>query len=61
MSFGFNIIPITFGCAAMCRAVLYTLRSRLLVYSTGSGVIRLQGVLSRFCVRLLCFVQAKNT
>ena len=38
----------TFGCVAMCRAVLFILRSRLLVYSTGSGVNRVQVVLSGF-------------
>ena len=34
--------------------------SRLLVYSARSGVIRVQVVLSRFSMRLLCFVQAKT-
>ena len=33
-------------------------RSRLLLYSTGSGVNRVQVVMSGFCVRLFCFVQA---
>ena len=45
---------------AMDNAVLFILRSRLLLYSTGSGVNRLQVVLSGFSVRLLCFVQAKT-
>ena len=36
-------------------AVLFILRSRLLLYSAGSGV---QVVLSGFNVRLLCFAQA---
>ena len=37
-------------------AVLFILRSRLLL----SGVNRVQVVLSRFSVRLFCFVQAKS-
>ena len=48
----------TFGCVAMGSAVLFILRSRLLLYSTGSGVNRVQVVLSRFSVRLLYFFQA---
>ena len=32
----------------------------MLVYSVGSGVTRVQVVLSGFSVRLLCFVQAKR-
>ena len=35
-------------------------RSRLLLYSAGSGVNRVQVVLSGFSVRLFCFVQAKT-
>ena len=35
-------------------------RSRLLVYSAGSGVNRVQVVLSGFSMRLFCFVQ-ENT
>ena len=41
-------------------AVLFILRFRLLVYYTGSGVNRVQVVLSGFSVKLLCFVQAKK-
>ena len=41
----------------MCSAVLFILRSRLLLYFAGSGVNRVQLVLSGFSVRLLCFVQ----
>ena len=44
----------------MGSAVLYILRSRLLLYSAGSGVNRVQVVLAGFSVRLLCFVQAKT-
>ena len=43
----------------MGSAVLFILRSRLLLYSAGSGVNRVQVVLSGFSVRLFCFVQAK--
>ena len=60
VSFGSKIRPITFGCVSMGSAVLFMLRSRLLVYSAGSEVNREQVGLSGFCVRLLCFVQAKN-
>ena len=35
-------------------------RSRLLVYSVGSGVNRVQVVLSGFSIRLFYFVQAKT-
>ena len=44
----------------MGSAVLFILRSRLLVYSTGSGMNRVQVVLSGFSVRLLCLFQAKT-
>ena len=40
--------------------MLFILRSRLLLYSAGSGVNRVQVVLSGFSVRLFCFVQAKT-
>ena len=57
--FGSKVRPITFWCVAIGSAVLFTFRSRLLLYSARSGVNRLQVVLSRFSVRLFCFVQAK--
>ena len=41
-------------------AVLFILRSQLLLYSTGSGVNRVQVVLSGLSVRLFCFAQAKT-
>ena len=41
----------------MGSAVLFIFRSRLLLYSAGSGVNRVQVVLSGFSVRLFCFVQ----
>ena len=43
-----------FGCLAMGSAVLFILRSRLLLYSAGSGVNRVQVVLSGFSIRLFC-------
>ena len=45
---------------AMGSAVLGILMSRLLVYSAGSGLNKVQVVLSGFSVRLLCFFQAKT-
>ena len=60
VSFGCKVRPRTSGCVAMGSAVLYILRSRLLVYSAGSGVNRVQVVSSGFSVRLFCFIQAKN-
>ena len=37
----------SFGCVTIRSAVLFILRSRLLLYSTGAGVNRVQVVLSR--------------
>ena len=59
-SFGSKVRPRTFGCVAMRSAVLFIFRSILLLYSAGSGVNRVQVVLSGFSVRLFCFVQAKT-
>ena len=59
VSFGSKIRLSIFRCVAMGSAVLFILRSRLLLYSAGSGVNRVQVVLSEFSVRLFCFVQAK--
>ena len=50
MSLGSKGRPRTFGCASMDSAVLFILRSRLLLYSAGSGVNRVQVVLYGFCV-----------
>ena len=50
----------TFGCVAMRSAVLFILRSRLLLYSAGSGVNRVQVVLSGFSKGFFCFVQTKT-
>ena len=58
VSFGSKVRPRTFWCVAMGSAVLCFFRSRLLVYFAGSGVNRVQVVLSGFSMRLFCFVQA---
>ena len=50
----------TFGFVAMGSALLFIVRFRLLVYSAGSGVNRVQVVLSGFSMRLFCFVHAKT-
>ena len=60
VSFGSKVRPRTFGCVAMGSALLFIVRSRLLVYSAGSGVNRVQVVLSGFNKRLFCCVQAKT-
>ena len=60
VSFGSKVRPRTFGCVAMGSALLFIVRSRLLVYSAGSGVNRVQVVLSGFNKRLFCFVQAPS-
>ena len=60
VSFGSKVRPRTFGCVAMGSALLFIVRSRLLVYSAGSGVNRVQVVLSGFSKRLFCFLQAKT-
>ena len=44
----------------MGSAVLFISRSRLPLYSAGSGVNRVQVVLSGFSVRLFCFVYEKT-
>ena len=59
VSFGSKVRPRTFGCVAMGSAVLFILRSRLLLYSAGSGVNKVQVVLSGFSVRVL-FYPGKN-
>ena len=60
VSFGSKVRPRAFGCVAIGNAVLFILRIRLLLYSAGCGVTRVQVVLSGFSVRLLCFVQVKT-
>ena len=54
VSFGSKVRPRTFGCVAMGSALLFIVRSRLLVYSAGYGVNRVQVVLSGFSKRLFC-------
>ena len=44
----------------MGSALFCIFRSRLLVCSAGSGVNRVQVVLSEFSMRLFCLVQAKT-
>ena len=44
----------------MGSALLFILRSRLLVYSAGCDVNRMLVILSGFSMRLFCFVQAKT-
>ena len=58
VNFGSTVRPRTFGCVAMGSAMLFILRSILLVYFAVSGVNRVQVVLSGFSVRLLCFIKA---
>ena len=60
VSFGSKVRPKTFGCTPMCSAVLFILRSRLLLYTAESGVNRVKVVLSGFSVRLFCCVQGKT-
>ena len=60
VSFGSKERPRIFGCVAMGSAVLFIYRSRLILYSVGSGVNRVQVVLSGFSVRLISFVQEKT-
>ena len=59
VSLGSKERPRPFEFVTMGSAVLLILRSKLLLYSAGSGVNRVQVVLSGFSVRLFCFVQAK--
>ena len=59
VSFGSMVRPRTCGCVAMGSALLCIIRSRLLVYSAGSGVNRVQVVLFGITMRLFCFVRQK--
>ena len=60
VSFGSKVRPRIFGCVAMDSVLLFIVRFRLLVYFAGSGVNRVQVVLSGFNKRLFYFVQAKT-
>ena len=42
VSYGSKVRPRTFGCVAMHSAVLFIFRSRLFLYSAGSGVNRVR-------------------
>ena len=44
-SFESKVRSRTYGCVSMRSAVLFIFRSRLLLYSTGSGVNRVQVVM----------------
>ena len=57
VSFGSKVRPRTFEWVAMGSEVLFIMRSRLLLYSAGSGVSRVHVVLSGFSVR--CFVLSR--
>ena len=46
VSFGSKVGPRTFGCVGLRSAVLFNFRYRLLLYAVGSGVNRVQVVLS---------------
>ena len=52
LSFGSKVRPRTFACIVMGSTVLFILKSRLLLNSAGSGVNRVQVVLSEFCVKI---------
>ena len=60
VTFGSKVRPRTFGCVAMGSALLVIVRSRLLVYSAGSGVNRVQVVLSGFSKSFILFCPGKN-
>ena len=47
--------PSCFGCVAIAQCSVVYFRSRLLLYSAGSGANRVQVVLSGFSVRF-CFI-----
>ena len=56
-----TVRPSTFGCFSMGRALLCICKSRLLIYSAGSGMNIVQVVLSGVSIRLFCFVQEKTS
>ena len=59
VSFVSKVRPKTFGCVAMDGAVLFILRSRLLLYSAGSGVKSASCYVWIKC-EIDCFVLAKT-
>ena len=61
MSFGSKVRPRIFGCVAMGSAVLFISRSKLLLYSAGSGMNRVQVVLFRFlCCNHACLCRCDS-
>ena len=60
VSFGSKVRSRTFGCIAMGSALLFIVRSRLLVYSAGSGVNRVQVVLCGYTVYTSPSLSSKN-
>ena len=58
VSFGCKVRPRTFRCVVMGSALLFIVMSRLLVYSAGSSVNRVEVVLSGFSMRF--FFSGKN-
>ena len=60
MVFWSKVRPITFGGVAMCSVLLFIFSFRLLLYLAGSGVNRVQALLSGFSVSLLCFVHVNT-
>ena len=60
VSFGSKVRPRTLGCVAMRSALLCILGPCIARISAGSGMNKVQVVLSGFSMRLFCFVQAKH-
>ena len=56
----YDVIPHNKRKSIMGSALMFIVRSRLLVYSAASGVNRVQVDLSGFSKRLFCCVQAKT-
>ena len=54
-----KVMPRTFGCVSMGSAVLFIFRFRLLLYSAGSEVNRVQVVLTEFSVRFFVLSMQK--
>ena len=59
VSFGSKVRSRTVGCVAMHSAVLFIFRSRLLLYSAGSGVNRVRCFVWISC-EIIFFVQSKT-
>ena len=60
VSLGSKVRPRTFGCVDMRSAVLFIFRSRLLLYSTGSGLNRVQVFFSWILCEIVLFCPGKN-